>query len=284
MGFKPKSSRFCTPESSGCLTCFHSRTALRRVDSFYFARGSLFKKEENIFSLACDLRGLELGVPNHILDRTVRLHGNGSAIPVHTHSLNYTLPIKREGANNIWHTLLVVFSMTLSLDVLQMSQLPVDTIPYFTNHDIENTQVLILDDKEDGPYLICRKTNHPNGDWKTQACEDSSLLRAFRRHVLDHFRLDSDIQIPYITIRSIDFATIPFAEQLSIAQRTDVLISVHGAAIIEILPPDLHHRGFRNVAALLAHHNLHESDVFIEKERRMEVVDVAIKSVYNRGP
>ncbi|KAL4906924.1 hypothetical protein BDW74DRAFT_130233 [Aspergillus multicolor] len=43
--------------------------------------------------------------------------------------------------------------MTLSLDVLRMTRSPDTAAPYFIDHDIKSTQVLILDDEEYGPYF-----------------------------------------------------------------------------------------------------------------------------------
>ncbi|KAL5000815.1 hypothetical protein BDV10DRAFT_28836 [Aspergillus recurvatus] len=78
---------------------------------------------------------------------------------------------------------------------------------------------------------------------------------------------------------------------------TQNVSSAH-STIIEILPPYLHHKGFCNVAALLGHlcfsahaspgtpsklGDWRESDVFIEQERLMDVVSVAIFFMCSRG-
>lgn len=71
------------------------------------------------------------------------------------------------------------------------------------------------------------------------------------------------------------------------------------STMVEILPPDLNFKGFRNIAALMGHtyvrahasplprggsrKDWHGEDVFIEKDHFMEVMDVAIKSMYSRG-
>lgn len=117
----------------------------------------------------------------------------------------------------------------------------------------------------------------------------------------------------HVTVRAIDFAALPFAEQLRVVRETDVLVGVHGAglthamflregatAVVEILPPELDHVGFRNLAAMrgLGYFRVHAdppvpglrrrdswhwSDVEIGPERFMEVMDAAIKSLYARG-
>lgn len=77
--------------------------------------------------------------------------------------------------------------------------------------------------------------------------------------------------------------------------------------MVEILPPNLNHKGFRNVAALLGHayfsvhasqsvpplapdvpgtsekRDWHEEDIFLEKDIFMNLMNVAIKLFYNKG-
>ncbi|TAQ83290.1 hypothetical protein B7494_g8387 [Chlorociboria aeruginascens] len=115
---------------------------------------------------------------------------------------------------------------------------------------------------------------------------------------------------PNITIQSIDFAAISLKEQLTVAQNTDILVGVHGAglthamflpqrsAIVEILPEGLMHKGFANVAKIRelnyfsAHgesveviegsgEDWHGQDVYLEENRFLDIMDVAIKSVYH---
>ncbi|KAL3469294.1 hypothetical protein BJX99DRAFT_241620 [Aspergillus californicus] len=391
---------YCTPESPGGLTCFHSETAPGRVDSFCFARGALFDQVDNKFTLGCSLRDLDgLGVPKYnefanywydtgpgrVLEEAVKINQDNSSLEIPDNIPNYTLLVKREGSGNIWHSLMEIFSMTLTIDVLRMTQHPNEPTPLFTAADIENTQVLVLDDSTDGPYVDLwslfapkplLRTNNPRlpllntsfenliiplsgggnplwqGDWDIHTCDDSPLLRTFSHRVLEHFHLDPDApreeppeiiitfinrtatrrlidaeeyfahlesEIPNVRVQSVDFAAISFAEQLAVAQQTDVLVGVHGAglthgmflplhsAMVEILPLDLNHKGFRNIAALLGHayfsahasqsvlplapevpgtsktHDWHKEDIYIEKDKFMDLMNVAIKLFYNRG-
>lgn len=108
----------------------------------------------------------------------------------------------------------------------------------------------------------------------------------------------------------IDFAPIPFRKQLEIIHGTDILVGVYGAGltygiflpprsvIAEILLPTVNYKGFRNVAGVLQHsyysahsskpplrrrRNWHGEDIFLEEDKFMEFMDVAVKAMYNKG-
>jgi protein O-GlcNAc transferase len=126
----------------------------------------------------------------------------------------------------------------------------------------------------------------------------------------DYFKTVKE-QFPHVTVQMIDFASIPFQEQLRIVQGSDILVGVHGAGLthgiflpsgsvmVEILPPGLNHKGFRNLASLLGHFyfsghatkpaktlkrdDWHNSDVNLEHDKFMDLMNVAIKALYNRG-
>lgn len=64
----------------------------------------------------------------------------------------------------------------------------------------------------------------------------------------------------------------------------------------EILPEGLNHKGFRNLAGMLDHKYFsahanprleegewHADDVYIEKGRFVDFMELVVKSVYNRG-
>lgn len=134
---------------------------------------------------------------------------------------NFTILVKREGEGNLWHCLVEMLSVFLSMDVLQMSSRPGEDRPYFTEADIANTQVVFLDDRPDGPYvdiwgvfakkplrrfkeLQPEETTFENvivpmagggnplweHSWDIHACEDSPLIRTFARRVLDHYGIE----------------------------------------------------------------------------------------------
>lgn len=133
--------------------------------------------------------------------------------------------------------------------------------------------------------------------------------RSKSRMLLNHTELFDALQAQYPHVR-VDFAGISFAQQLEIIQHTDVLVGVHGAgmtheifltpgsALVEILPPGLNYRGYRNIADLVglsyysAHagprgngeqENWHNEDVVVDREPFMEIMEVAIKTMYNKG-
>ena len=178
------------------------------------------------------------------------------------------------------------------------------------------------------------------GDWKPHSCDHSSLLNVFSNRVLDFYGVDrmtkrDDSQLvltfidrrekrrligkedfveelkktyPDVKVQMVNFAAIPFSEQLKVIRDTDVLVGVHGAglthglflapgsAMVEILPADFHHKGFRNLAQLLGHRYFSShavsngtkgdwqlDDFSFDKSRFMQLVNVAITSMYNRG-
>ncbi|KAJ5721165.1 uncharacterized protein N7483_009099 [Penicillium malachiteum] len=267
-----------------------------------------------------------------------------------------------------------IFSMTLTMDVLQMMQ-PSNNlhVQYIAERDAANTQLLIFDDEPDGPYFylwslfakkqvvrlknLSENTTLENiivplpggsntlwqGDWEINPCEGSTNLNTFANLVLDLYGIEKILprqndkiiftfinrvsgrrlvdmeeyldqlskMFPQVKIQSIDFAAISYKDQLQIIQNTDIFAGIHGAglthgiflppgsAMVEILPYNLNHKGFRNLAALRGHEyfSIHASlnshpiekrgwngdDVHIEIERFLDVMSVAIKSMYNKG-
>lgn len=404
---------YCTPESSlnslSDLTCFHSQTVGMRVDSMCIGRNARFDDHAHEFRVGCELVNPETpsktktGVrvpewqhfetymyetgPGYILNEYLNAGRRESKnkdgqeeeeekkeVMAPKSTSNYTILVKREGEGNLWHSLVELFSMFLSMDVLQMSPRPGDGRPFFTEADIANTQVVFLDDRAEGPYIDLwsvfakkpmrrfrelrpEETTFENvivplagggnplweHSWVIHPCEDSPLIRTFARRVLDHYGIEDhqprreDKQIvltyidrsktrillnhtelfdavqakyPHVRVQSVDFANISFAQQLETVQRTDILVGVHGAgmthemfltpgsALVEILPPRLNYKGYRNVADLVglsyysAHadtqsngeqEDWHSEDVVVDRGHFMGIMEVAIKSMYNKG-
>ncbi|KAJ6439151.1 hypothetical protein O9K51_08561 [Purpureocillium lavendulum] len=180
------------------------------------------------------------------------------------------------------------------------------------------------------------------GDWVDLLCQDSSLVKTFVARALAWYNvvtpvkddpsvivtyirrlntrklLDEDIHmqalreaIPHMKLNAVDFAAVPFAEQLRIVRGTDLLLGVHGAglthlmflqpgsAVIEIIPEGFQHKGFRNLAQMLGlgyfrtHTKMHGDAsgndqwqfdaVEIDQEKLIELVKYGVKSQYNKG-
>ncbi|KAK4888023.1 hypothetical protein LTR27_013027 [Elasticomyces elasticus] len=175
------------------------------------------------------------------------------------------------------------------------------------------------------------------GEWVDLPCNQSVLLKTFSLRVLDLYRVPTDsvthssltltmivrktkrilsnqdvlftalqAWFPDVTMRLVDFAQLPFREQLQIARSSDILVAVHGAglthgmflepgsSIVEILPLTLAYKGIKNMARLcglscFSRHGAdyeypgkigdrHHDEVFIEENRFMEVMVEAIIS------
>ena len=154
--------------------------------------------------------------------------------------------------------------------------------------------------------------------------EDSPLTLTFidrrgKRQLLGKEDYIEELQriYPEIEVKMVDFAALSVAEQLRVARETDILVGVHGAglthslflppgsAVVEMLPADFEHKGFRNMAQLLGHRyfgshavsngtklmlmsngtepNWQYDNISYDKGRFMELVNVAISSMQNRG-
>ncbi|KOS40424.1 hypothetical protein ACN38_g8729 [Penicillium nordicum] len=392
---RDSATQYC--DQSSALTCFHTRTVSDRWDSFCFGKGAKFKADGGKFHLQCDLSqkaesDLQQTVfenaprfptfnelqkywydtgPPLVLDGWVQLENGTQSSSNKTE--NYTILVKREGATNHWHSLMEIYSMTLSMDVLQITPQSTDSTPfYIAERDASNTQVVIVDDHPDGPYYdmwslftkrpvlrfkdLPKNTTFENlivplagagntlwqGDWEVNSCEKSKLLDTFTNRALTLYGLNDtnprqNMEItltfinrvsgrrlanqdqylerlrqeyPLVKAQSIDFAAISYKDQLKIIQESDILAGVHGAglthgiflppgsAMVEILPPGLNHKGFRNVASLRGHDyfsthasdppssnkgDWHSEDVYLDVERFMDVMNVAIKAMYNKG-
>ncbi|PHH86116.1 hypothetical protein CDD83_10693 [Cordyceps sp. RAO-2017] len=180
------------------------------------------------------------------------------------------------------------------------------------------------------------------GDWDDLLCRDSALVKTFVSRALAHYRVtdvdadDADVVVTYISrahtrrlvdeaehmdalrraiphmqLNVVDFAALPFVDQLRLVRRTDLLVGVHGAGlthlmflrpgstVLEILPDGFQHKGFRNLAQMLGlgflrtHAKMRPDEsgardwqvnpVEMDRQRLIDVVAVAVKSLYNAG-
>jgi protein O-GlcNAc transferase len=432
---------YCSDGSTSNLTCFHIHASKDytdpqdRVDSLCFGRGSVLDVARGRYGLDCKLRPFDEATetaqglipfdrlkgywyetgPQYVFERYVELDATperlGAALhhPAAVAPPRFHLLLKREGEANPWHCLMEIYSTWMSFDTLRMARDPLNGNRPFFEHpaDTHDTQVVILDDRLDGPYwdlwqLFAERTpvrlkdlmaEHTAGnpslggaetniiiplagasnplwqnDWDVRDCTSAPTLHVFARRVLDFYRIedpprnpnqivvtfidrkesrrlrDQDAlfaalreDIPHVNLSVVDFAAIPFAEQLRIIRDTDVLVGVHGAGlthtmfmreragvVVEMQPETLRHpqtgephNGFRNLANMLRldyfrihvpqvsaksgeetkagkrdqdgrnvvekRAGWHGDDVQVDKERFLEVMNMAIKSLYAKG-
>ncbi|EED11601.1 conserved hypothetical protein [Talaromyces stipitatus ATCC 10500] len=371
--FQNTATEYCSPGSTSGVTCFHSQTHPNKeqVDSFCIGRSAAFNLESRKFHLNCNLRDLNedevaRGIPHftrfpvywyHTGPRVIFeafIHFDAEYHFTTQERQTYTILVKREGSTNPWHSLVEIFSMTLTIDILQMT--PDGTgSRLFSEGDFEYTQVIILDSQGDGPYfdlwgLFSKKpikriheitdwstitptniiiplagSSNPlwQGDWGNDSCQQSDLLEVFSRRIVDFYRTQIgatentfDIQaaqdsstilltyidrqqkrrlidheeylrevqerFPYVKVQIVDFSSIPFKEQIRIAQRTDILVGVHGvelshaiflkpqSVVVEILPSSCNLTMFQHLSRLRGHtyYSTHGAEVEFDLVRR----------------
>ncbi|TLD05127.1 uncharacterized protein PgNI_09138 [Pyricularia grisea] len=171
-------------DRSSRLTCFHiDIRGEGEEDSFCIAQGAVLDPEKKGFVLDCaprspteeeTKRGLipferirgswyDTG-PRVVFDRYVNFldrprkkvqQSNIAAGENQQRSPPISILVKREGSGHPWHSLMEIWSLTHTMDVLRLSANP-DALgaPFFhTPDDIRRARVVILDDHEDGPFF-----------------------------------------------------------------------------------------------------------------------------------
>lgn len=395
--FGASAAEHCGAASGASLTCFTHTAHDERTDSFCYGVPAALDGAAQSIDLNCTARdGSEPGSehfrplsqfpnywygtgPHQIFNAFVHLRneageaprpdGGASASAKFPPSTERTLLlVKREDTVfNLWHHLMQVMSLGLSLDVLQSTPDPKTGRPYLSAADLTNSQVVILDHHDAGPFWdhwSLFSPNHPptrfkdlstehlaatkiviplvggsnplwEGDWVDLPCDQSTLLSAFARRLLDFYHIPPAPALkpgttartltmidrrgsrklvnqdpvfwalqstyPDVQMQLVDFAALSFAEQLRVVQASDVLVGVHGAGLtheffmkpgarlVEIQPPDLDHRGFKNMAHWLGlsywrvhgveygKGDWHADDVKVEEEPLVEAVGKAIR-------
>ena len=239
------SVNYCTDNSASRLTCFRSKTEDNRVDSFCIGGPAVFERTTGQFELDCDLRqwtAAETGKgiprleqfpsywyetgPRYIFNKYIRTDAAGKiSLPTGSTSKKFSILIKREEkVTNVWHSLMEISALFMTLDVLRMTSDPATGLAFFSTEDIENTQVIVLDDHPDGPFynlwsLFAKQPmirmsgksvdilpdlgniiiplpggSNPlwQGDWKLHSCDHSELWHTFSQRVLDFYEIESE--------------------------------------------------------------------------------------------
>ncbi|OBT50654.1 hypothetical protein VE04_08693, partial [Pseudogymnoascus sp. 24MN13] len=236
---RDQSVGYCTADSPANLTCFHSQTAgtkgQLRTDTMCFGRSASFNATAQKFNLGCDRRTLgknEVSRVPQLDDFAGYWYGTGPrailnervvldpSVVAEEPAKNFTILIKREGSHNPWHSLMEIWSMTMTLDVLRMAKDPSTNAPFYSLSDVENTQVMILDNYDEGPYfdlwslfasrptvrarnMTTALTTSENiiiplpgasnpawqGDWDVHNCDRSPLLTTFAQRILAFYDL-----------------------------------------------------------------------------------------------
>ncbi|TLD30550.1 hypothetical protein PspLS_01844 [Pyricularia sp. CBS 133598] len=170
-------------DRSSRLTCFHSHIRGKgKEDSLCIAQGAVLDLESKRFLLDCHprsptseekKRGLipferirgywyDTG-PRFVFDHHVdftdkpleKIQHNDIAAKKLQRSPPISILIKREGSAHPWHSLMEIWALTHTMDILRLSANPEDLgAPFlYTPDDIERAQVVILDDADDGPFF-----------------------------------------------------------------------------------------------------------------------------------
>ena len=233
---------YCTDASSSSLNCFHTRATTEKIDSFCIGYPSVFENQEKKFQLGCKLRDLtqqqlakgipefshfpsywyETG-PKAIFERHVKLDPEKIIpSPQEKGPKNYTILVRREGPspiNNPFHHLMQIFSVFLTLDVMQATIDPATGDSFYREEDYQNTQVVIFDEHVDGPFfdqwtlfakrpvtrinelkpgpsdtvenIIVPLPGSANIFWQDKvipdSCHDSKLLQVFSQRMLNFY-------------------------------------------------------------------------------------------------
>ncbi|CAK7214109.1 hypothetical protein SEUCBS140593_002072 [Sporothrix eucalyptigena] len=178
--------QYCNPvdgsQPQSKITCFHAHVRDdNSADSFCFASGATWDSKEQKFRLDCPnirqpdvnetARGLEpFGSitaswfetgPKRVFSKFVTLSkGGGPPAPESKwpdkpqERDSFVILVKREGNNNLWHSLMEIWSMLNSIDALRISRIgdmgsrkSDASAPFYqTPADVDNTYIVMLDD------------------------------------------------------------------------------------------------------------------------------------------
>ncbi|KAH6667896.1 hypothetical protein B0J14DRAFT_675974 [Halenospora varia] len=247
--------QYCNASDATEVQCFHSNAADGRFGPFCIASNVALRPSSTKFEFDCQSRhsiqplpaDLEGTFPISEFKEDWYNTGPGYTFPNHVEigkdrgedleycrdsderpQITHTILVKREGQDNIWHSLMEVMAYTMTMDILSLAEAP-NGGPFFSAaRDGENTQVVLLDDKKEGPLyelwnLIAKRpirriknlestqlSCFPNlvvpfsgarnptwlGDWTAHSCRNSKTLSVFVERVLTHMAIDTPVIAP----------------------------------------------------------------------------------------
>jgi len=246
------SVQYCPSSGSSQFTCFHTHLRDQQSpDSLCIGQGAVLDVAKRAFRLDCEPRGMDVnesarglvGVddiqqtwfdtgPRYLIDNFVEfdIKPEPAVPPVDIKrdddTPQFTLLLKREGNRNFWHSMMEIFSTTMTFDALRISRDPSNhNRPFFRfPQDVPNTQIVILDDQPNQPWfnlwrmfsgrepvrlkdiltdparaqefanqrrnIILPLAGGANplwhNDWVVRDCRHAPLLRLFVRRVMAH--------------------------------------------------------------------------------------------------
>jgi EGF domain-specific O-GlcNAc transferase len=90
---------------------------------------------------------------------------------------DFTILVKREeNITNFWHALMEIMSLSMMLDTLRMSRNPKTDLPFYSNRDVENTHVVILDNREEGSWYDLWRLFSPNPVVRMSSVEAAATI------------------------------------------------------------------------------------------------------------
>lgn len=225
-------TNYCTGDSASQFTCFSHRAHDDRVDSLCVGTPAAYNAETYTFELSCQLQdGGEAHQAPLLEELPEYWDGAGPKYIIKDHvgfnehlltsarPRGFTFLVKRErGVTNLWHQMMEIISFTFSLDVLRTTIDARTGNPYFTEEDENRSQVVIVDEWDDGPLwdlwqifsgiktvrlpalhleqattIVTPMPGASNplwhGHWTGLDCGQSAMYKAFPGRVLDFFNI-----------------------------------------------------------------------------------------------
>ncbi|KAF5855948.1 hypothetical protein ETB97_008152 [Aspergillus alliaceus] len=138
-GMRNSTAGYCAPQSQSALTCFHSEFDGSRIGSFCPAQGAHFDTSQQKFTLNCELQEPSVSCSSFKTPQYGHLknywYGTGPGVVLDKF-------IDLDGG------------LDMDTDILaRISRNPRSSRAFFTPADIYSTQILVVDDSENGPFF-----------------------------------------------------------------------------------------------------------------------------------